>query len=216
MRTHINFPSLSHLRLFFFSLSVRMVCSEHHRPRGMCSCLAIINMSYSWADRENIASHFYKTSDWQKKSFFFKCFKCFLILGKLYIFWLECPRDAASCFSFCLKCSGCCTKYVFTETECKTQEVLFHLVIGSKCKCAAVFKHHFYLSCQRMIGVTIIPTPMASLYIWPFTRSLNVTAMHRKSWQLGQLVIFLSGDIFCVKIIWLDIKQIQERWWPRP
>lgn len=45
---------------FFSSLSPRMVCSEHHRPRAMCSCLAIINMSYSWAERQNIAqSHFF-------------------------------------------------------------------------------------------------------------------------------------------------------------
>lgn len=76
--THINFPSLSHLcslsLSFFFSPSLRMVCSEHHRPRGMCSCLAIINMSYSWADRQNKAqSHFFisffffflQTSPWE-------------------------------------------------------------------------------------------------------------------------------------------------------
>lgn len=56
MWTHINFPSLSRRDFFFFYLFPRMVCSAHHRPRGMCSCLAIIKMSYSWADRQEKSS----------------------------------------------------------------------------------------------------------------------------------------------------------------
>lgn len=48
--TRINLPSLSRpgtrFSPFSLSLFVRMACSEHHRPRGMCSCLAIINISY--------------------------------------------------------------------------------------------------------------------------------------------------------------------------
>lgn len=87
--THINFPSLSHLSALLLSLSLRMVCSEHHRPRGMCSCLAIINMSYSRADRQSKAwSHFVffislQTSDGEKERpfvFLFTAFKFSLTL----------------------------------------------------------------------------------------------------------------------------------------
>lgn len=107
---HINFPSLSHLRSLL-SLSLRMVCSEHHRPRGMCACLAIINMSYTWADRQNTAqSHILQTFDlifiilWASN-----CVWLVKTINHLTRVSLRCCRKSENIGS-CFKCSGCCTK----------------------------------------------------------------------------------------------------------
>lgn len=75
-RTLISYQS--DVYAFTCSCSWHMVCSEHHRPRGMSSCLEIINMSSSWADRQNILQHratFLQTSDQESK-----CFHLFLAL----------------------------------------------------------------------------------------------------------------------------------------
>lgn len=118
---HTLISHRSHIyALFPSSPFLRMVSSEHHRPRGMCFCLAIINMSYSWADSENKVRisfffFFFLTNFWsegQKDSSLFHGLPILsdpLLLKKiLLILGLKCQRDTGSCVKqiFCLKCLG--------------------------------------------------------------------------------------------------------------
>lgn len=128
---------------------------------------------------------------------------------------------------------------ILTETECESEEVLFCIVSGSKSLSALRFQitSLFVLLVIKILFWWLSAEITANIQshdrkghllcqwqtsgFWPFTSSLNVTAMHRKTISAANLlsacaqyhrvplVIFLSGFIVCAQFFFFGLKM---RW----
>lgn len=140
--TRINFPTLSH-RGCLLSLSLRIVCSEHRGPRGMGSSLAIIKMSYSWADRQENST---VTFMFEKQAPVWGRGVLHSFMGLKFCLFLE--KSLWGCnerfISSAHVAAPSTSSSIFTEAECKwSEEVLFCVASGRRAKCIKVLNHLF-------------------------------------------------------------------------